>query len=227
MNKIKLLKKIIILPNVDKGSWVESYDEKTHGFDILVHPFKLCLSGRPNAGKTLLMHNLFLRIQTSSKPFDTLIVIQPSTSSEHDILDPTIILNDIPDIEGLVNDKLGKTLIIIDDLDLSKLSKIQQRNISLLFRYISSHHNISVMLSYQSFFDIPTIIRKCSNYFILYKTNNKSEMAIIAKRVGYDKDKFCEMFFKNIKDRHDFLIVDSKCPEEYQFRKNLYEVLTI
>jgi GTPase SAR1 family protein len=191
MNKIKLLKQIIILPNVDKGSWVESYDEKTHGFDILVHPFKLCLSGRPNAGKTLLMHNLFLRIQTSSKPFDTLIVIQPSTSSEHDILDPTIILNDIPDIEGLVNDKLGKTLIIIDDFDLTKISKIQQRNISLLFRYISSHHNISVMLSYQSFFDIPTIIRKCSNYFILYKTNNKDEISLIAKRVGYDKKRFC------------------------------------
>ena len=227
MEKIKLKKEILLLPNSDKGSWVEKYDQKTHGFDVLVHPFKLCLSGRPNSGKTLLMHNLFLRIQTSSRPFDTLIVIQPSTSSEHDILDPTIILNDIPNIENIVDEKLGKTLIIIDDLDLTKVSKIQQRNISLLFRYISSHHNISVMLSYQSFFDIPTIIRKCSNYFILYKTNNKSEMTLIATRIGQDKKSFCEMFFNHINDRHDFLLVDSKCPEQYQFRKNLYEVLTI
>ena len=52
----------------------------THGFDTLVHPFKTCLIGRPGSGKTTIMHNLFLRIQLSTKPFQSLIIIQPSTS---------------------------------------------------------------------------------------------------------------------------------------------------
>ena len=147
----KLKNEIILLPNADKGDWVEKWRMDTHAFDTLVHPFKACLIGRPNSGKTTVMHNLFLRIQMSNKPFQTLLIIQPSTSKEHDILDPTITLFDIPEIESIVSEDNGKTLIIIDDFDISKLDNHQKRNLSMLFRYVSSHHNISVLLSYQSF----------------------------------------------------------------------------
>ena len=166
----KLKNEIIRLPNADKGDWVEKWSMDTHGFDTLVHPFKACLIGRPNSGKTTVMHNLFLRIQLSAKPFQTLLIIQPSTSKEHDILDATITLFDIPEIETIVSEDNGKTLIIIDDWDMSKLDNHQKRNLGMLFRYVSSHHNISVLLSYQSFFDIPTIIRKTCNYFFIWKT---------------------------------------------------------
>ena len=220
----KLIDKIITIKNADKGEWVEKYDNNINGFDILVHPFKLILSGKPNSGKSMLIQNLFLRIQISDKPFDTLIIIQPNSSNEYDILDPTIILNDIPNVDNIVNPRLGKTLIIIDDFDLVKLNKTQQQNISQLFRFISSHCNISIFLSYQSFFDIP---RKCANYFILFKTNNKLEIRLIASRIGYDKHLFVDMFEKNIINKHDFLIVDSNCDDKFMFRKNLYEVLNM
>ena len=76
----KLKNEIIRLPNADKdGGWIEKWSKETHGFDTLVHPFKACLIGRPGSGKSTIMHNLFLRIQLSDKPFQTLIVIQPST----------------------------------------------------------------------------------------------------------------------------------------------------
>ena len=51
-----------------------------------------------------------------------------------------MILSDIPDIETLVVEDLGKTLIIIDDFDMTKLGTHQKRNLSMLFRCISSHH---------------------------------------------------------------------------------------
>lgn len=223
----KLKQEIIRLPNADKGIWYEKWGEETHGFDVLVHPFKACLIGRPNSGKTTVMHNLFLRIQLSDKPFQTLIIIQPSTSKEHDMLDPTLILTDIPDVETLVSEELGKTLIIIDDFDLSKLDDHQKRNLSMLFRYVSSHHNISVMLSYQSFFDIPTIIRKVCNYFFIWKTNNSDELTIIAKRVGYNKKTFQEIFKKYILNKFDFLVVDQAIDSEFELRKNLYEVIKL
>ena len=120
----RLIDKIITIKNADKGEWVEKYDNNINGFDILVHPFKLILSGKPNSGKSMLIQNLFLRIQISDKPFDTLIIIQPNSSNEYDILDPTI---DIPNVDNIVNPRLGKTLIIIDDFDLVKLNKTQQQ----------------------------------------------------------------------------------------------------
>ena len=225
-NNFKLKDEIIILPNADKdGGWNEKWTKDTHGYDVLVHPYKAILSGRPGSGKTTVMHNLFLRIQLSDKPFNTLIVIQPSTSHEHDILDPSLSLIDIPDMELICNPEFGKTLIIIDDFDLTKLNKIQQQRLSMLFRYISSHHNISVMLSYQSFFDIPSIIRKTANYFFLWKTNNKDEINLISKRCGYDKGVFQNIFNKHITKKNDFLIVDQNA--DCELRKNLYEIIEI
>ena len=104
----KLKNEIIRLPNADKDTgWVEHWSEKTHGFDTLVHPFKCCLIGRPESGKTTVMHNLFIRIQMSKNPFNTLIIIQPSTSKEHNILDPTITLFDVPDIESIESEDNG------------------------------------------------------------------------------------------------------------------------
>ena len=224
----KLKNEIIRLPNADKdGGWVEKWSMETHGFDTLVHPFKCLLIGRPGSGKTTVMHNLFIRIQMSDKPFQTLLIIQPSTSNEHNILDPTITLFDIPDIESIVSEDNGKTLIIIDDFDMSKLDTNQKRNLSMLFRYISSHHNISVMLSYQSFFDIPTIIRKTCNYFFIWKTNNSDEITTIAKRTGYNKKIFQTVFSKYIKNKFDFLVVDQCIDPEYELRKNLYEVIKL
>ena len=224
----KLKNEIIRLPNADKDSgWVEKWSMDTHGFDTLVHPFKACLIGRPNSGKTTVMHNLFLRIQMSNKPFQTLLIIQPSTSNEHDILDPTIILFDIPEIESIVSEDNGKTLIIIDDFDMSKLDNHQKRNLGMLFRYVSSHHNISVLLSYQSFFDIPTIIRKTCNYFFIWKTNNVDELGTIAKRVGYNKKIFQSIFSKYITNKFDFLVLDQCIDPEFELRKNLYEVIKL
>ena len=223
----KLKNEIIRLPNADKGDWVEKWNMDTHGFDTLVHPFKACLIGRPNSGKTTVMHNLFLRIQMSNKPFQTLLIIQPSTSKEHDILDPTITLFDIPEIESIVSEDNGKTLIIIDDFDMSKLDNHQKRNLGMLFRYVSSHHNISVLLSYQSFFDIPTIIRKTCNYFFIWKTNNVDELGTIAKRTGYNKKIFQSIFSKYITNKFDFLVLDQCIDPEFELRKNLYEVIKL
>ena len=83
------------------------------------------------------------------------------------------------------------------------------------------------MLSYQSFFDIPTIIRKTCNYFFVWKTNNVDELTVIAKRVGYNKKTFQTIFSKYIKEKHDFLVVDQCIDPEFELRKNLYEVIKL
>ena len=221
MNEIKLQNKIFSLPNKDKGGWVETYDDNIHGLNRMVTPFRALFCSRPNGGKSTCMVNCFLQIQTGI-PFEIVIVVQPSSSSEWDFIDPTMIVNDIPNVESIIDEDNKKTLIIFDDFDLTKLNRIQQQNFSMLFRYISSHKNISCMLSYQSFFDIPPIIRKCCNYFYIWKTQNIDEINIISKRCGFNKKVFQKLFKKYIHDKHDFLLIDTVRDD---IRKNIYEII--
>ncbi len=146
------------------------------------------------------------------------------------MLDPTVILSDFPEPEDLVtgaDDEMLKTCVIIDDFDLSRLTKTQQVNVSKLFRYLSSHNNISIMCSYQDFFSIPIIIRKCATQFLIYKPRNNDELTVISKRVGIKRDEMHNIFNREIKTKRDCLLIDLSCPEEFMIRKNIFTVLNI
>ena len=232
MNKLKQNKlvpnQLLRMPNADKDhSWNEKWSLESHGFDIIIHPAKCVFSGPPGVGKSNLIINLFVRTQESSRPFETVIVIGPKSSKEYNMIDAQIYLSDIPDdIECIIDELNGKTLLIIDDFEMSKMSNLQKTNLSMLFRYISSHHNISVFLSYQSFIDIPLIIRKCSDFYCIWKPRNMYDIGILARRTGYNKKTFQNIFSK-FKDKFDFLTIDTKIDAEYALRKNLYEVIKV
>ena len=224
----KLHDKIIPLPNIDKDGWVEKYYEGRNLAD-LIHPFKICACSPPNCGKTTSIMNIFMRCQLGRKPFETLIVIQPETSHEYDVLDPTLVITDIPSPEDIVlsKDEMKKTAVIIDDFEMSRLNKVQVSNLSKLFRYLSSHNNISIFCGYQSFFDVPTIVRKCCTHFLIWRTRNSDGLTVIAKRVGLSKEIMHEIFRREMKDRRDSLMIDLVSPDPLFIRKNIFEPLDI
>ena len=224
----KLHDKIIPLPNIDKDSWHEKYYEGRNLAD-LIHPFKIVCCSPPNAGKTTAIMNIFMRCQLGKTPFETLIVIQPDTSHEYDQLDPTLIITDIPSPEDIVLSKedMKKTAVIIDDFEMSRLNKVQISNLSKLFRYLSSHNNISIFCGYQDFFSVPIIVRKCASHYLIWRTRNSDELTIISKRVGVSKEIMHEIFRREIKDRRDSLMIDLVSPDHLFLRKNLFEVLDI
>lgn len=223
MNTIKLAKKIIILPNADKGEWVEKYDEKEHGLAVLPHPARLCVTGPPSSGKTAVLLTLFLNTQASNRPYKSVFILSPHVTREWDAIDPSAIFTQMPDPYDLIDSENGKTLLIIDDYDFTKLGKDEMQRFSLLLRFCSSHHSISVYLSYQSFMDIPPLWRKLMTHFVVYKTVNIDELSIISKRVGLpSKNVLKALFKKYCTDRHDFLMIDSV---RRDIRKNLFEII--
>ena len=221
----KLPDSIIRIKNVDKVF----HEKWEHGRNIcdFPHPFRCVILGQVGMGKSTLAKNIFLRTQAGKYPFQELIVIHGSSETkEWDEMEPTMILNDIPDPDDLViNNK--KSCIIIDDFEFAKLPKQALANLSSLFRFVSSHHNFSIILCYQSFFDVTTIIKKCANIFVIYKPNNLDELTIIGKRVGMKKELILGIFDKALTEKRDTLTVDMTEDSPCKLRKNLFIPLVI
>ena len=134
---------IHVMKSPDK-TWHESWSKpRDRSIGCLPHPFTMCLLGCKNRGKTNLIVNIFLQHQTTSKPFKQLIIVGPSNGSpEYAEMEPTAVLTDIPPLESF--DKKVKTLLVFDDWDATKLTPLQKRNLSQLFR-CNTHVGVSIL----------------------------------------------------------------------------------
>ena len=223
----KMPREVVVIKNVEKdvGNWMETYAKpKNRNIGCLPHPFRLCALGGVGRGKTNTLKNLFLIHQASSRPFKELYIVTCDVSSREFLdLEPTGIMDNMPDLD-MFNPKL-KTCILIDDFEFERISSSDKRKLSTLFRFVSSHRNVSIMCGYQSFFDTPSICRKCSNVFLIYKPNSSQELTCIANRVGLNGDELHNIFETVCNGVYDSLMVDLIPGTPARLRKNIYQVI--
>lgn len=220
--------KIVVIKNADKdsGNWVENWKKpKDRSLACFPHPFRLMALGNVSRGKTNTIKNVFLvHQQQKNRKFKKLIIITCSVESdEWSDCDPDLILDEIPDLA--LFDGRDKTMVVLDDYEFVSSNKVQEKRLATLMRYVSSHKNVSVMLSYQSFFDVPPIARKCANIFLIYKPNSKAEINTIANRVGLEKGYLNHLFKHKCSGNYDSVCVDLTVNTPAKLRKNLYEVI--
>jgi hypothetical protein len=218
---MRLPNKIIPLPNPDKN-----FHEKWHkGRNMLniPHPFRCVCLGPPNVGKTTIVKNLLLR----AKPeFEEVVVIHCDsgyTKEYDDIGENVEILNEIPapnDWEGQV-----KTLVVLDDLEFKGMSKDQKRNLDRLFGYVSTHKNISCILCSQDAFNVPPIVRRCSNLWVLWRCPDLDAMATCARKTGLKANNFNSIFNQLMLNQKDSLWIDTTDHTPYKMRKNGYTII--
>ena len=216
-----LPKKIIPIANADKAfheSWKKGRDPLN-----LPHPFRMVCLGPPNSGKTTIVKNLILR----AKPeFDEVVVIHCDSgyTSEYEDIGEVKMMDHIPspeDWEGEV-----KTLCVIDDMELKTLSKDQRRCLDRLVGYVSTHKNLSVIICLQDTFNCPPIVRRCSNVWVLWKSNDIASMASVASRSGLKAEDFKEIFDTFIKEPKDSLWIDRTDKTPYPLRINGYTMIS-
>ena len=217
------------MQNPDKG-FHESWDTpKNRSIGCLPHPFTLCLLGVKNKGKTNTIVNIFLQHQTSSVPFQKLVVVGPSNmtanTSEYASMEPSIILTDIPSLTYFGNKKI-KTLLVFDDFDLTKLNNIQKRNLSELFR-CNTHVGLSLAISYQSFSDVPVLVRNVATQFVLWRVHNKTETSGVARKVGLSKNQLHYLLDTYMTSHYDNLMIDLSKDSPAFLRKNIFEKLEV
>ena len=220
------LNSIHVVNNPDKG-FHETWDKpKNRSLGCIPHPFTMCLLGVKNRGKTNTIVNIFLQHQTSSVPFQRFFVIGPSNgATEYKQMEPTSVLADIPPLSFFGNNKI-KTLLVFDDFDLTKLNNIQKRNLSELFR-CNTHVGVSLAISYQSFTDVPVLIRNVATQFILWRTHNTSQTSQIAKKVGLNKHQLHYLLEHYMKSHYDNLLIDLSKDSPAFLRKNIFEKLEV
>jgi hypothetical protein len=220
--RYQLPKKIIVIPNPDK-EFHESWDPERDELDI-PHPFRCVMLGPPNSGKSLMVKNILMRAYPVYK--EVLIVhCDPEYTKDYEDLghEGVQMLSEIPKPEEWPGEV--KTLCILDDLEFKRMSKEGLRSLDRLFGYVSTHKNVSVMLCCQDTFNVPPIVRRCSNLFVFWKMNDIDSMSTVARKTGLSAAKMQSIFKHNVNSEHDSLWIDMTHKSPYPLRKNGYIML--
>ena len=216
-----LPKKIIVLPNADKG-----YHEKWYfGRDLMniPHPFRMVIASRPNSGKSNIIKNILLRTGVSKEPFQEVIIVHCDSdyTKEFDDIDCEM-MNDIPSPEQFLGQV--KTLVILEDISLIGMNKEQKSNLDRLFSFCSTHKHCSVILTNQNPFSIQPNIRRCCNFFIFWDSHDVDSLSTLARKSGLTGDEM-RRIFKTFTDFHDSLWIDLTPGSPARLRKNCYDIL--
>ena len=222
--QIKLPKKLIEIKNADKG-WTEHWSEsRSKDIANFPHPSRISLIGPPSVGKSFICKHLLLH----QKPmFKEVYIIHGDSQEtrEFDDFEPTLMMSEFPDISFW--DGNVKTLVIVDDVEYSSLSKEQQSRMNKLVRYGSSHKNLTLYFTHQNFFSLPILVRKLCNVFIIWKPRALGELKMIANRVGMRADEL-EYIFDNICiDYRDSLCIDLHYKTPALLRKNIWQPIDV
>jgi hypothetical protein len=190
--------KLFGLPNADKDGWHESYDDNSVSENLAryPHPFRACVLGRVNSGKSLVAKFILMAHQAHKPKFQNVYVVHGSNKSEeYDCIEPTDVFDDIPSYE--------------------------------LFRFGSTHHNISIILLHQVFVRVPKIARDCSNIFIIYRPVDLDSLDTVGRRVGLKKEQVRYIFNELMPHYRDSLCVNLIPGAPHKYLKNVYEPLEL
>jgi hypothetical protein len=221
----KLPNKIISIKNKDK-----EHDERwgeNRGIINFPRPYRMIICGPCGVGKTLLCKNIILRAYPA---FDRILVchLDPKSREYDDLSIPEedkFFNGELPELEFFENkDPKEKWLIVIEEYEFQNEDK--NPTLSKLFRYISSHYGVSIILNYQNFTNIAKIARRLANIFVVYKLPDTSATEAIGKKVGLRKGEISNMFEKIAPNYRDSLCFDMTLNSPYPMRLNLFQKIT-
>ncbi len=221
---ISLPRGLFVFNNPDKISH-EGYEPGQNPIRFPL-PFRCCILGQVNSGKTLMCLNIIIARQSHYPKFEEIYIVHGCESShEYDALEPTEIMTEIPSYTEF--DPQTPKLIIIDDYDFTNIDKESKKRLSELFRFGSTHCNFSIILLHQSWFRVPKIVKDMCNVFIIYKPHDSDELHTIGRRVGIDKVQTEYLFREFITNTKDSIMINLIPNAPNKFSRNLYEKIEI
>lgn len=216
----KLPNKLIVIKNPDKGFHEKWYSGRNKL--NIPHPFRCLLLGPPNSGKTCIIKNLLLR---QDKPFEKLVIVHcsPEYTKEYEDCSGEI-MAEIPPRQFFDDNK--KTLVVLEDINFKGMHKIQKHRLNRLYGNWSTHNNLSICSTSQDFFELPPIVRRCTNFWILWKGVDLDEMQAIAKKMGLTSSKLMSLFAL-CRSKHDSVWLDYTEGTPFSIRLNGFKLVKL
>jgi hypothetical protein len=155
---------------------------------------RMILAGRSNSGKGSLAKNIIGRLNPSpydsnGNPHGRIVCLHysPESTDEWDDLGAEMIAIDgLPEITDANWDRTKKNVLIIDELPIKSLPRVQCSLVTKYFEFGASHYNIIILLLAQNFASIPTAIRRSAEYWIIWKSTDKIAQSHITAVTGHD-----------------------------------------
>jgi len=168
-NRFLSTNSIIPFGNVEK-EFHEGWYKGRHLMNF-PHPFRWVIVTKPNGGKTTLIQNVVGRIQAQD-PFKRIILVHGNPNTEEynnfeKMLNMDIEITDkLPDTKALKGKIKEKRLYILDDfLTKGSLDSQQKQTLSDIFSNLSTHDNVSIIVTSQYLKNVPPAIRDLANIF--------------------------------------------------------------
>lgn len=195
---------------------------------LLKPPFLGVLNGSVRSGKSVLLMNLIYNKNFYRGLFDKIIFYSPTVMNDktlkHLAEDDDVIkvydnLHNVDAVfEQIVNDKMEdeetseeQWLHIFDDM----LGFINQKGFIASFTTKYRHSRNSMIFSTQLFRAIPNVIRTNATFYIIWKTNNKKEMAKLIEEFSGVIPKFKELYDEATQEAYNFLYLDLRHLKAY------------
>jgi hypothetical protein len=220
-SKKELPDKLIPIICSDKEGWTESWDKKRNLLNI-VHPFRLGAFGPPSSGKSTAIKNIIVR----AKPkFQEIIVCHlDENSTEWKDCDAKMI-KEIPEPTSF--DRTKKKLLILEDLNLSDMSKIDKNKLNRLMGYASSHCNLSICITAQNSFDLSASIRRMCSLFVIFKQPDLNSLITLSSRTGLKSSHMLFIMSRLLNECHDSLWIDLSLSSPARYRINGFDKITL
>jgi len=227
--KRKVASQIVAIKNPDKDFHESWKPRMVNGKRMIRHPMNKphpsrgVLFGPPGTGKTTIVLNMVIR---QDPPFETIYVIHidGKFTKEYNKLVNFTKLPSIPDPDWWSGET--KTLVVLDDLEYKFMSKSQKANLDRLFGYVSTHKNISVILTAQEGFNVPTCARRCADLWVLWQGRDMDAMQQLARKGGLKKIDLDAIYHAFDFDLRDSLWLDTTPYSPYPIAINGTEVIT-
>jgi hypothetical protein len=234
------MKKKFELINVYEKPEIKEFLLKQHNPGYNIHyieiPFRMLLIGSSGSGKTLTEYNL---LRAFSGTFQNIYII---TRNKHEPIYDMIeskfkkinenskkAKQNIQIFEGVENlpnldtfDKNEQTLVVLDDLVLSKQEKIIEYFIRC------RKLNVSVLYISQSYYAVPKMIRNNINYLIIKQVSSARNLKMISSEysLNLDSKQLKKIYDYCTDEKQNFLFIDIDHPK-IRFRKNLTFIIDV
>jgi len=206
------------------------YKTKTDNPNLSQHNielhFRMLVSAPSGSGKTSFVYNL---LHIMDNTFDKIYVItankdEPLYNHLEDKSKGRIVITEgissIPDMDGFKKEE--QYLVIFDDL-------VNKKNQTPIINYFirCRKKNCSAIYITQSYYDVPTIIRKNVNYAVFLKLGGVKELKMIMRDYSMDDiNQLKNMFEFATNDKFQVLIIDKESQDpQRKFRKNYLDYL--